>query len=73
MLFDEELKCLFLRSRDPKIVIFKQLVVKVFDLKLYKNEAKTLVSFASKRFCDYRNKYNDVICSLVEQLRNSGR
>jgi hypothetical protein len=64
---------LFLRSRNPRRSAFEQLVSKVFKLDPYKKEAQRLIQDASKKFTDYRNKYNEVILSLVSELRSTDR
>jgi hypothetical protein len=68
-LFDEELKCLFLRSRFPPKCALEQLVNIIFGLEIYKKETEKLVHNAIVKFTDYRNKYNDLIANLVKDLR----
>ena len=68
-LFDEELKCLFLRCRDPPRSALEQLVNRIFGLETYKKKAEKCVQDARVRSTDYRNKYNGSIVSLVEDFR----
>ena len=70
-LFDKELKCLFLHSRDPSRLAFEQLVNKIFGIETYKKKAKDLVKDAGTRFNDYRNKFNDSVASHVKKLREA--
>ncbi|GES75384.1 hypothetical protein GLOIN_2v1571258 [Rhizophagus clarus] len=72
-LFDKKLKCLFLRSQHPLRSALQQLVYKIFNLASFKKEAEKLVQDASKKFTDYRNKFNEAIILLVKDMQGTNR
>ncbi|CAB4443488.1 unnamed protein product [Rhizophagus irregularis] len=39
-LWDESIKCLFLRARSPRGEVFDELITKIFKIKIHSNEAK---------------------------------
>ncbi|GBC40033.2 uncharacterized protein OCT59_012174 [Rhizophagus irregularis] len=54
-LIDEEIKCLFLRSRFPPGLVFEKLVRKIFpEFETYSSTAKSIIDRCRKSFSDYR-------------------
>ena len=47
----------------------RQLVYKIFGLEPFKKEAEKLVHEVSKKFTDYRNKYNEAIILFVKDMQ----
>ncbi|GBC11801.2 uncharacterized protein OCT59_025211 [Rhizophagus irregularis] len=68
-LWDEELKCLFLRQRDPSGAILDSFIRLVCGYKPYTEEAKSIMRVSRKRLGDYRNKLNTSIAKLVQEFK----
>lgn len=68
-LWDESIKCLFLRARDPRGEVFDNLVTKIFQVKLHSDVAKSYLEKTRKFFTDFRNKFNQSISSNVEKFK----
>ncbi|CAB4392585.1 unnamed protein product [Rhizophagus irregularis] len=60
-------------NREREIEREKQLIYKIFGLEPFKKEAEKLAHDASKKFTDYRNKYNESIILLVKDMREIER
>jgi hypothetical protein len=69
-LWDEELKCLFLRTRFPSQTTIDYLIKNIFSSESYTDHAKAFDSKAKSSFGDYRNKYKKCITNLVTLLKN---
>jgi hypothetical protein len=73
-LWDESVKCLFLRARNPSSEVLDNLVVKIFRIKIYTREAKGHLEKTRKFLTDFRNKFNQsILCSVNEykEIRKS--
>ncbi|PKB93549.1 hypothetical protein RhiirA5_440977, partial [Rhizophagus irregularis] len=68
-LWDEELKCLFLRQRDPSGAILDSFIRLVCGYEPYTEEAKSIMRVSRKRLGDYRNKLNTSIAKLVQEFK----
>ncbi|CAB4403285.1 unnamed protein product [Rhizophagus irregularis] len=68
-LWDESIKCLFLRARSPRGEVFDELITKIFKIKLHSNEAKSYLEKTRKFFIDFRNKFNQIILTSVEEFK----
>ncbi|CAB4399207.1 unnamed protein product [Rhizophagus irregularis] len=66
-LWDEELKCLFLRQRSSAIL--DSFIRLVCEYKPYTEEAKSIMRVSRKRLGDYRNKLNTSIAKLVQEFK----
>ncbi|CAB4403290.1 unnamed protein product [Rhizophagus irregularis] len=68
-LWDESIKCLFLRARSPRGEVFDELITKIFKIKIHSNEAKSYLEKTRKFFIDFRNKFNQIILTSVEEFK----
>ncbi|CAB4398311.1 unnamed protein product [Rhizophagus irregularis] len=68
-LWDESVKCLFLRARSPRGEVFDELITKIFKIKIHSNEAKSYFEKTRKFFIDFRNKFNQIILTSVEEFK----
>ncbi|UZO18335.1 uncharacterized protein OCT59_009651 [Rhizophagus irregularis] len=68
-LWDESVKCLFLRARSPRGEVFDELITKIFKIKIHSNEAKSYLEKTQKFFIDFRNKFNQIILTSVEEFK----
>ncbi|CAB4445991.1 unnamed protein product [Rhizophagus irregularis] len=68
-LWDESVKCLFLRVRNPSSEALDDLVVKIFRFKIYTSEAKGYLDKTRKSLTDFRNKFNQNILNLVREYK----
>ncbi|GBC16067.2 hypothetical protein GLOIN_2v1769062 [Rhizophagus irregularis DAOM 181602=DAOM 197198] len=68
-LWDESVKCLFLRARSPRGEVFDELITKIFKIKIHLNEAKSYLEKTRKFFIDFRNKFNQIILTSVEEFK----
>ncbi|CAB4377601.1 unnamed protein product [Rhizophagus irregularis] len=68
-LWDESVKCLFLRARSPCGEVFDELITKIFKIKIHSNEAKSYLEKTRKFFIDFRNKFNQIILTSVEEFK----
>ncbi|CAB4420667.1 unnamed protein product [Rhizophagus irregularis] len=68
-LWDESIKCLFLRARSPRDEVFDELITKIFKIKIHSNEAKSYLEKTQKFFIDFRNKFNQIILTSVEEFK----
>ncbi|CAB4396429.1 unnamed protein product [Rhizophagus irregularis] len=66
---DESVKCLFLRARSPRGEVFDELITKIFKIKIHSNEAKSYLEKTRKFFIDFRNKFNQIILTSVEEFK----
>ncbi|PKK68504.1 hypothetical protein RhiirC2_713339 [Rhizophagus irregularis] len=72
-------KMLTAKSQDTGILSMtsqpqpNNLIYKIFGLEPFKKEAEKLAHDASKKFTDYRNKYNESIILLVKDMREIER
>ena len=64
-LWHEEIKCLFLRCREPPDGTIENLVSNIFDYELYSNEAVEIICHSKRVLTDFRSKFNKKISSLV--------
>lgn len=69
-LWDESVKCLFLRARSPRGEVFDDLITKIFKIKLHSNESKSYLEKTRKFFIDFRNKFNQIILTSVEEFKD---
>jgi hypothetical protein len=69
-LWDEEIKCLFLRTRNPTKNILDELIKNIFNMEPYTDEATNILKKTQRSFTDFRNKYNDQLLKLVEEFNN---
>ena len=67
--FLEELKCLFLRVRNPKKSTFEDLVRQIFNCDLNSAEGIDLLRIANRQFGDFRNKFLDSIEDLINEFK----
>ncbi|KAF0352753.1 hypothetical protein F8M41_015190 [Gigaspora margarita] len=65
----EEIKCLFLRSRDPPASIIESLITKIFNYKLYSNEAVEIICHLKRVLTDFCSKFNKKIAGLVLEFK----
>ncbi|CAB4398581.1 unnamed protein product [Rhizophagus irregularis] len=63
-LWDKLVKCLFLRVRNPSSEALDNLVVKIFQFKIYTSEARGYLDKTRKSLTDFRNKFNQNILNL---------
>ncbi|CAB4394566.1 unnamed protein product [Rhizophagus irregularis] len=63
-LWDESVKCLFLRVRNLSSEALDNLVVKIFQFKIYTSEARGYLDKTRKSLTDFRNKFNQNILNL---------
>ena len=68
-LWDESIKCLFLRFRNPPSQILDEIIAKIFNVKVYANVAKRYLEKTRKSFTDFRNKFNQNILESVEEYK----
>ncbi|UZO08780.1 uncharacterized protein OCT59_029031 [Rhizophagus irregularis] len=68
-LWNESVKCLFLRARSPRGEVFDELITKIFKIKIHSNEAKSYLEKTQKFFIDFRNKFNQIILTSVEEFK----
>jgi hypothetical protein len=68
-LWDESVKCLFLRARNPSGQVLDDLIIKIFNIQIYTNEAKGLLEKTRKVFNDFRNKFNGQVLAQVKEYK----
>ena len=67
--FLEELKCLFLRARNPPKCAIEDLVWKIFNCDINSAEGIEWLRIANRNFGDFRNKLIDNIERLIESFK----
>lgn len=67
--FLEELKCLFLRVRNPPKRALEELVQQIIKCDLNSAEGLEWLRIANRQFGDFRNKFLDGIEKLVDSLK----
>ncbi|CAB4480519.1 unnamed protein product [Rhizophagus irregularis] len=55
-LWHEEIKCLFLRCREPPERAIESLIAKIFNYELYSNEATEVICHSKRVLTDFRSK-----------------
>jgi hypothetical protein len=68
-LWDESVKCLFLRARNPSGQVLDDLIIKIFSIQIYTNEAKGLLEKTRKVFTDFRNKFNGQVLAQIKEYK----
>ncbi|GES88585.1 protein split ends isoform X6 [Rhizophagus clarus] len=68
-LIDEEMKCLFLRTRNPPDHAFDKITQKIFGHDAYQSVAKSINKRYHKSFSDYRYQLKNVLSTLVKEFR----
>ncbi|CAB4398401.1 unnamed protein product [Rhizophagus irregularis] len=68
-LWNESVKCLFLRVRNPSSEALNNLVVKIFQFKIYTSEARGYLDKTRKSLTDFRNRFNQNILNLVREYK----
>ncbi|UZO17811.1 uncharacterized protein OCT59_009148 [Rhizophagus irregularis] len=66
---NESVKCLFLHARSPCGEVFDELITKIFKIKIHSNEAKSYLKKTQKFFINFRNKFNQIILTSVEEFK----
>ncbi|GES92054.1 hypothetical protein GLOIN_2v1876551 [Rhizophagus clarus] len=69
-LWDESIKCLFLRTRNPREETFDELIKKIFKVQIYSTEGKNFLEKTHRAFADYRNKLNQNIEHEINEYKN---
>jgi hypothetical protein len=59
--------------RNPRNETFDELIVKIFKVKIYSNEGKSLLERTRKSFTDFRNKFNQNILNEINEYKNIRR
>jgi len=67
--FLEELKCLFLRVRNPNKSAFEDLVRQVFNYDLNSTEGINWLRAANRNFGDSRNKFLDIVMGVIDEFK----
>ncbi|UZO14810.1 uncharacterized protein OCT59_006254 [Rhizophagus irregularis] len=67
-LIDEEMKCLFLRTRNPPDHAFDKITQKIFGHDAYQSVAKSINERYHKSFSDYRYQLKNVLSTLVKEF-----
>ncbi|GBC38613.2 proline-rich protein 12 isoform X1 [Rhizophagus irregularis DAOM 181602=DAOM 197198] len=68
-LIDEEMKCLFLRTRNPPDHAFDKITQKIFGHDAYQSVAKSINERYRKSFSDYRYQLKNVLSTLKVNIR----
>ncbi|GBC18148.2 protein split ends isoform X6 [Rhizophagus irregularis DAOM 181602=DAOM 197198] len=68
-LIDEEMKCLFLRTRNPPDHAFDKITQKIFGHDAYQSVAKSINERYHKSFSDYRYQLKNVLSTLKVNIR----
>ncbi|GES92120.1 hypothetical protein GLOIN_2v1488591 [Rhizophagus clarus] len=68
-LIDEEMKCLFLRTRNLPDHAFDKITQKIFGHDAYQSVAKLINERYHKSFSDYRYQLKNVLSTLVKEFR----
>ncbi|CAG8732355.1 7240_t:CDS:2, partial [Dentiscutata erythropus] len=69
-LWHEEMKCLFLRCRNPTVRVIENLIVKIFIYELYSNEAVEIICYSKQVLTDFRSKFNQKIAILIQEFKD---
>jgi hypothetical protein len=67
--FLEELKCLFLRVRNPKRSVFEDLVRIIFNCRLNSTEGTNWLTAAKNSFTDSRNKFLNAVEQEIDNFK----
>ena len=67
--FLEELKCLFLRVRNPNKSAFEDLVRQVFNYDLNSTEGINWLCVTNRNFGDSRNKFLDIVMEVIDEFK----
>ena len=70
-MWDEEIKCLFLRIRNPSLPNIDEFVKKIFGYSPYTKEALEAQSRTKKTLGDFRHKFNLSVIKLVKAFKES--
>ena len=70
-MWDKEIKCLFLRIRNPSSTNIDEFVKKIFGYFSYSKEALEMQSRTKKTLGDFRHKYNLSVMELVKTFKES--
>ncbi|CAB4394819.1 unnamed protein product [Rhizophagus irregularis] len=68
-LIDEEMKCLFLRTRNPPDHAFDKITQKIFGHDAYQSVAKSINERYRKSFSDYQYQLKNVLSTLAKEFR----
>ncbi|CAG8673037.1 1907_t:CDS:2, partial [Cetraspora pellucida] len=68
-LWHKEIKCLFLRCRDPPSGAIESLITKIFKYELYSNEAVEIICHLKRVLTDFCSKFNQRIATLVNDFK----
>ncbi|PKC51975.1 hypothetical protein RhiirA1_482543 [Rhizophagus irregularis] len=49
--------------------VFNELITKIFKIKIHSNEAKNYLEKTQKFFIDFKNKFNQIILTSVEEFK----
>jgi hypothetical protein len=66
--FLEELKCLFLRVRNPNKSVFVDLVWKMFNCDINSAEGTNWLQAANRNFIDSHNKFLDAVEKAIDDF-----
>ena len=69
-LWHEEIKCLFLRCREPPDGTIENFITEIFDYELYSDEAVEIICHSKRVLTDFRSKFNKGIASLALEFKN---
>ncbi|GET01428.1 hypothetical protein GLOIN_2v1488591 [Rhizophagus clarus] len=67
-LIDEEMKCLFLRTRNPPDHAFDKITQKIFGHDAYQSVVKSINERYHKSFFNYRYQLKNVLSTLVKEF-----
>ncbi|CAG8757312.1 4917_t:CDS:1, partial [Cetraspora pellucida] len=68
-LWHEEIKCLFLKYRDPPSGAIESLITKIFKYDLYSNKTVEIICHLKRILTDFCNKFNQRIVTLVNDFK----
>lgn len=68
-LWSEEIKCLFLKCREPSDEAIEDFVKRIFDYDLFSHDAEEVISHSKWTLADFRSKFNKQIAGKVRELK----
>lgn len=68
-LWGEEIKCLWLRCREPSDETVEDFIKEIFDYDLFSSDAEEVISHSKRTLSDFRSKFNKKIEALVRELK----
>ncbi|CAI2201645.1 13095_t:CDS:1, partial [Funneliformis geosporum] len=69
-LWGEEIKCFFLRYREPSDKAIEDFVKEIFNYDLFSDNAEEVISHSKRTLADFHSKFNKKIEGKIQELKD---